>query len=119
MINMGDNRGTSENGLVIDNLLCFAVNKIGSLGSDMIVKLCIDTYTDDEIRLSKNLLFELCSSEDDSTRNISRKGPNKSKENLCDILKLLQEKGSDIPNFVVKDLHKLPPVSFDNIDVSF
>ena len=33
-------------------------------------------------------------------------------------MKLLQEKGEDIPIFVARDLGKLPPITFDNIDVS-
>ena len=47
-----------------------------------------------------------------------RIGPKRSAQNIDDIIRLLQEKGTDTPTFVARDLGKLPPVTFDSIDVS-
>jgi len=103
--------------VVIDNILCFLTNKIGLLGTDTIVKLCTDTYSDDEIRKAKDTLFDLCA-DDSTSRFIRRQGPKMSVQNIEDMVKLLQEKGQDIPVFVVQNLSKLPPITFDSIDVS-
>ena len=34
------------------------------------------------------------------------------------MLRLLQEKGSNVPVFVARDLSRLPPITFDSVDVS-
>ena len=47
-----------------------------------------------------------------------KKGPKKSQNNIEDMIKLLNERGNDIPSFVALDLARLPPITFDNIDVS-
>ena len=72
------------------------------------------TYGDEEIESSKKKLFDLCADESTSRRKV-RKGPRKNKQNLEDMIKLLQEKGSDVPVFVARDLSKLPPVNFDSV----
>ena len=38
--------------------------------------------------------------------------------NIDDMLRLLQEKGSDVPVFVARDLSRLPPMTFDSVDVA-
>ena len=45
-------------------------------------------------------------------------GPKRSALNIDDIIRLLHEKGTDTTTFVARDLGKLPPVTFDSIDVS-
>ena len=103
--------------VVVDELLCFVVNKIDTLPPASLIKICAGFYDEAKIEESKKLLFDLCS--DASTkRYIRRQGANKSTTNIEDIIKLLQEKGSDIPTFVAMDLGKLPPITFDSIDVS-
>ena len=47
-----------------------------------------------------------------------RIGPKQSVQNIEDIIRLLQEKGTHTPTFVALELAKLPPVTFDSIDVS-
>ncbi len=47
-----------------------------------------------------------------------RQGPHKTTKNIDDIVRLMQEKGTDTPTFVALNLAKLPPVTFDSIDVS-
>jgi hypothetical protein len=103
-------------GFVVDNILCFLNNKIDILPTDTIVKLCVGTYTEEEIKKSKELLFELCA-DDTTTRLKKRQGEKKNEQNIEDMLLLLHEKGDDVPTFVVKDLSRLPPITFDSIDV--
>jgi len=101
----------------VNELLCFISNKIDMLPVTSIIQLCSSTYSDTEIEDAKKLFFDLCSS-DSTIRFSKRQGPNKNKSNLEDIMKLMQEKPDIMQVFVAKDLNKLPPISFDNIDVS-
>ena len=51
-------------------------------------------------------------------RNVSHKGPSRDVNNIKTSIKLLLECGDKVPAFVAKELDRLPPVGFDNIDVS-
>ena len=107
----------NKHGVVIDELLCFVVNKIDLLPPETIVQLCTSTYSDVEIESAKRRLFDMCADENTSRRKC-RKGPKKKEQNIEDIVKLMMEKGSDVPVFVAHDLSKLPLVTFDSMDVS-
>jgi hypothetical protein len=81
------------------------------------VKLCCDVFNDEEVENAKSVLFGVCVS--DSGRRITRKGADKRKHNLHDILNLLHETDpSDIPCFAACDLSKLPPVHYNHMDMS-
>ena len=120
--NMADSSQSSSkndnnNGVVIDELLCFVQNKIDLLPPTAIADLCTATFQDGDIEASKRRLFELCADEN-CTRLRKRQGPHKTTKNIDDIVRLMQEKGTDTPTFVALNLAKLPPVTFDSIDVS-
>ena len=112
-----------SNGLIIDELLCFVTNKIDNLDVDTLVRLCVETYTEKEIKCSKELLFDKLKCKDDLTefkkRRSSKVSESKEVKNIRDIYQLLQEKGSTKwPHFVASDLSKLPPITYDHIDVT-
>ncbi|XP_011661635.2 uncharacterized protein LOC105437100 [Strongylocentrotus purpuratus] len=106
--------------IVVDELLCFVTNKMNTLSTDEIVKLVSTCFKSEEIEQSKKVLFDVCSSMNDhvTVRNVAHKGPSRDVNNIKTCIKLLLECGDKIPTFVAKDLDRLPPVGFDNIDVS-
>ena len=75
------------------------------------------SFDDNVIENSKKRLFDLCA-DDNSSRFRRRQGPKKSAVNIDDMLRLLQEKGTHVPVFVDRDLSRLPPITFDSVDVS-
>ena len=75
------------------------------------------SFDDNAIENSKKRLFDLCA-DDNSSLFRRRQGPNKSAVNIDDMLRLLQEKGTHVPVFVARDLSRLPPITFDSVDVS-
>ena len=82
----------------------------------MLLKLLKDSFQDNDIEQSKRLLFDLCG---DNMRCIPRKGPKKCENNLQDIISLIHiTDPNDIPCFVIRDISKLPSISFDHVDVS-
>ena len=120
----GEPEGTDDpqqahrHGPVIDELLCFVTNKLSLLPPETIVQLCVSTYNVSEVECSKKLLFQLLSDPDMQTRIVKRKGEKKNRDNIDDIIRLLQEKGEDVPKFAAVDLSRLSPISFDSVDVS-
>ena len=102
---------------IIDELLCFIVNKVDILPVDIISQLCCTTFSETEIEKSKKLLFDLCA-DDSTSRLITRKGDKKNAANIADMIKLLNEKAGSVPPFVAMDLNKLPPISYDSVDIS-
>ena len=75
------------------------------------------TFDDTAIEKSKKRLYDLCA--DETTSRFRRcQGPKKSTVNIDDVIRLLQEKGTDVAVFVARDLSRLPPITFDSVDVS-
>jgi hypothetical protein len=105
-------------GVIINELLCFICNKMDILPHDTIVKLCIDVFTDQEVEDAKAMLRDSCEMETNG-RVIWRKGADKTKNNLNDILNFLHGAEPDvIPCFVARDLSKLPPIHYNHMDMS-
>ena len=92
--------------------------KLSLLPPETIVQLCVNTYNASEIECLKKLLFQLLSDPGTQTRNVKRKGEKKNRDNIDDIIRLLQEKGEDVPQSAAVDLIRLPPITFDSVDVS-
>ena len=112
-----------ETGPIIDKLLCFVLNKYSILDKETLLKLCSEKFTENDTNISKDLLFGMLHDENDltqfKTRRHHKNTDTKKVKNLGDIYQLLQEKGtSNLPKFVAHDLSKLPPITYDSIDVS-
>lgn len=79
-----------------------------------LIKICSSWYTDEEIENAKSLLCEAA-----NAKKTVRKGEKKNANNIIDIIKVIKETEQDkLPSFVAKDLSKIPPVTFDHLDVS-
>ncbi|XP_059062198.1 uncharacterized protein LOC131855009 [Achroia grisella] len=102
--------------VVINELLAFIQNKADIMDEESINRLCVTAFTDEEIALAKKLLFE---SVDTSRRKIKRRKEGKNLRDLVDIIGLIKETDPEIvPIFVARELHKLPPVTFDHLDAT-
>ena len=102
--------------LVINELLCYMLAKIDSVPAEVLTRLVNENFSDGEVNNAKSLL---CQHVDDSIKAGSKRGQNKKKHDLDDIVKMLvQCDRSVLPRFVAYDLAKLPPISIDCIDVS-
>ena len=102
--------------IIINELLCYMIAKIDSVPTDTIVRLVSEAFTGSEVDTAKKLL---CEHVDESVKAGNKRGQNKKKHDLDDIVKMLVLcDRSNLPSFVALDLAKLPPVSIDCIDVS-
>jgi len=102
--------------IIINELLCYILNKVDSVPQDTLVQLISENFNDDEIETAKSLL---CMHVEDSVKAGNRRGQNKKQLNIQDIYKMTLEcDRGELPKFVALNLAKLPPVSIDCIDVS-
>lgn len=104
--------------VVIDELLTFIMNKVDVMDQESLVRICVSSFDVEEVEKSKKLLFDSISTD---IKNIKRKKKNDGKiqRDLEDILTVIKSTDPEkIPVFVAKELHRLPPVTFDHVDVT-
>ncbi|XP_059058159.1 uncharacterized protein LOC131851654 [Achroia grisella] len=102
--------------IVINELLAYVQNKISIVDEESLVKICLSSFNSDQINEAKTLLFESLSADH---RKKPRKGQGRENRELKDIISLFKVADPDImPVFVARELEKLPPITFDHLDVS-
>lgn len=101
--------------IVIDELLAYVQNKISLCDEESLVRLCAATFSGDEIEKSKSLLFESLPVD---KRKPVRKGQGKVNRALSDIISVFKSHPDLMPVFVARNLERLPPITFDHVDVS-
>ncbi|KAJ8717572.1 hypothetical protein PYW07_005502 [Mythimna separata] len=102
--------------LVANEVLAFLQYQLDVMDEVSVTQICTSNFNEEEIRRAKTLLFESLSMGD---RMPSRRRDEKGERSLQDIIKVLKETDpDDVPTFVAKDLRKLPPVTFDHVDVT-
>ncbi|XP_045457801.1 uncharacterized protein LOC123668052 [Melitaea cinxia] len=101
--------------IVINEVLAFVCNKIDVMDEDSICRICETAFSENEITVAKNLLFDSIANSKKKVRK--RKG--KVVRDIEDIICCLKESDPEIvPVFVARELHKLPPVLFDHLDAT-
>ena len=110
-------------GVVINELLCFTINKIDVMPTDLLSNLLSNFYDEETVDAAKRSLFDLTANatvrKDGKIRWIKRRGENKKVNDIQDILSLLQSlQSTEIPCYVASDLNNLPPLSQNHFDIS-
>ena len=101
---------------VVNNLLCYVKCKMSLLHNELLVKVCVDNFSDHEIADAQALLHRLVQPVD---RLQKRKGEDMAVRAMTDILKWLHEvDNDDLPYFVCDDVNVLPSVDVNDIDAS-
>ena len=93
-------------------LLCFIADKCQILPFDQLVKICVDFYKEGEIMSARQLL------EDAGLHLTKRKGSDKSKSTVENMVKRVLNPNNILPLFFAATLSKLPPVDITHCDVS-
>ncbi|XP_049881974.1 uncharacterized protein LOC126377998 [Pectinophora gossypiella] len=79
-------------------------------------RLCATGFSESDIKIAKDLLFDSIST---TKRKKIRRRQGKTLRDIDDIICVLKElRPEEIPIFVARELHKLPPVTFDHVDVT-
>ncbi|CAG4979678.1 unnamed protein product [Parnassius apollo] len=101
--------------MVINELLAFVANKVDTLAELGLIQICLSAYSYDDIEFARQTVYKLLAPQ----KRITRRKEGSEKNSLQEIIKLIKEFEPDcLPVFVAKDLNKLPPVTFDSIDVT-
>lgn len=100
--------------IIINELCAFIVNKSDTLPENAIVQICSSAYNLDEIEDGRRVLFSHLAPH----KKILRKKEGSEQKSILEMIKLVKEFEPNLPIFVAKNLNKLPPVSFDHIDVT-
>ncbi|KAI5633901.1 hypothetical protein NE865_13363 [Phthorimaea operculella] len=101
--------------VVIDELLAYIQNKADVMDEISLSQLCCENFSADEISKSKKLLYDSIP----NSKRKSRKNKGKNMRDIDDIINLLKTTPEDIiPVFVAKELHKLPPITWDHLDAT-
>ncbi|XP_022819415.1 uncharacterized protein LOC111364543 [Spodoptera litura] len=96
-------------------MLAFVCNKIDTLPETAIVQICLSAFTDADIESARQLVYKLLA----PSKKIMRRKEGNQQKSVQEIVKIVKESDPDcLPIFVAKDLNKLPPVTFDHIDVT-
>ncbi|XP_038212044.1 uncharacterized protein LOC119832447 [Zerene cesonia] len=100
--------------IVISEVLCYIQCKIDVIDEVSLLQICEGQFTEEEIDNARAILADIS-----LTRRGLRKGDNKNKRNLQDIVKILKESDpATLPVFVARNVNRLPPVTFDHVDVT-
>lgn len=100
--------------IVICEVLAFIQNKQNVMDAESLVRICASSFTPKEIDSAKSLLFDSLSTK---VRKVVRKNAGKTLRDLNDVIALFRKTDpEELPTFVARDLHRLPPLTFDHID---
>ncbi|XP_064076293.1 uncharacterized protein LOC135194609 [Vanessa tameamea] len=102
--------------LVVNELLAYIQNKVSLADEVSLLKICTSAFSSEQIEKANSLLLESLPSD---LRKTVRKGRGKENRLLHDIINVFKVTDPDVlPVFVARDLEKLPPITFDHLDVS-
>ncbi|XP_063367591.1 uncharacterized protein LOC134658747 [Cydia amplana] len=102
--------------IVVNELLAFVINKLHLMDDESMSRICLAFFTAQDIRTAKDLLFL---SVPVRKRKINRRREGHQRRDIDDIIDLARETDPDkFPVFVARDLHKLPPIDFDSVDLT-
>ncbi|KAI5635060.1 hypothetical protein NE865_12178 [Phthorimaea operculella] len=103
--------------VVVDELLAFVQNKLDVMDVVSLEQICLTSYSDVDIYTATVHLNE--TAEPKHVRLTTRNKEGSGKKNIRDIFRVFQnEDPDDVPTYVARDLNKLPPVTFDHVDVT-
>ena len=64
-------------GPIINEVMCFIINKWGNIDIDVLTRLCLSTYDDKEIEAAKDLLFSFLHDKNNKTEFKKRRNGRK------------------------------------------
>jgi hypothetical protein len=103
--------------ICVNELLCFLTRKCNLICVDKLVAICANYFTWDEISKARAVLV----SDKEGVlgqRLPKRKGPDKEKNTVSDVLKVILDPEISLPTFVALNIERLPPVSLEDVDMS-
>lgn len=102
--------------IVVNEVLTFVKNKLDIMDEESMCRICVAFFTTQDIKIAKHLLFQSVPAQ---KRKIARRNDGQQRRDIYDIIQLVKVTDPDkFPVFVARDLHKLPSLDFDAVDLS-
>lgn len=103
--------------IVVDEVLVFVQNKHKVMDNESLVRICATAFTSQDVDQAKSLLFDAVQITPIPYKK--RRADGKINRDLEDIINVFKQTRPElIPTFVARDLNKLPPITFDHVDVT-
>lgn len=101
--------------MIVNEMLTFISNKVDTLPETGIIQICLSAYNFEEIESARSIACKLLA----PSKKFMRRKEGSEQKSVQEIIKLIKEFNPDsLPTFVAKNLNKIPPVSFDYIDIT-
>lgn len=101
--------------IVISEVLAFIRDRHHVVDNESLIRICETAFSEEEIDEAKKLLFVSTK----TTKKLVSRRKNKKQKDLEDMITVFKTLDPEqIPLFVAYELHKLPPVCFDHVDVT-
>lgn len=113
----GEERSYKSDKLLHSELLCFIVDKSQFMTPKDMTKLCADFYKEEEVVAARVLINDHCGL-DAKNRLRKRKGPDRMRATLEDIIKAVVHPTVELPHFYALNLSRLPPVDAAHCDMA-
>ncbi|KOB73712.1 Mutant cadherin, partial [Operophtera brumata] len=93
--------------IVVQEFLAFVQQKLDVMDQVSLEQILVTSFTEEQIQEAKKVLADSAAE-------------GRTWQKMQDIFKVenLETDPDDVPTFVVRDLHKLPAVTFDHVDVT-
>ena len=101
-----------DNSPIKSELLCFVVDKCRILPFDDLIKICLDFYKEDEVIAARTIVDNY------GDRLPRRKGNDKIRATLEDLVKAMLDPERTLPIFYATDLSRIPSVNLKHCDIS-
>lgn len=103
--------------VLVNELLAFVQNKLDVMDELSLEQICATSYTEAEIQAAKQYLSDTANPK--HVKLVTRQREGGASRSLRDIFRTFKEEDpDDVPTYVARDLNKLPPVTFDHVDVT-
>ncbi|KAI5635637.1 hypothetical protein NE865_11635 [Phthorimaea operculella] len=113
--NMTDEPKCSSCNVIINELLAYIADKMDILHEKGMVQICLSAYSSEEIENARQVAYSLLA----PSKRVLRRKEGSEEKSLLEIIKLIKEfEPTSLPVFVARTLSKLPPVTFDYVDVT-
>lgn len=102
--------------IIVHEALAFIQCKLDTMDQVSLTQILTSNYTEAEILEAKNVLSDTAVP---AIRLVTRHRDGRGKRDIDEICRVfLETDPDDVPTYVARDLHKLPPVTFDHGDVT-
>ena len=111
-----DQRGANNCTMAVNELLCFIQNNMSSMPFDLLHATCVSFFSEEEVKSAKEILSPYILDTPDHPL-LKRFCASRSDKVMAEMINyMIQVSSRSLPDFLAKDLTRIPPVPMEKID---